>query len=231
MWRTYGAPIHASPPVKEEARDPNEKMGEWFDSEALGWAASFGELDAVRELIICGANPLRPANKAGETPKSDAQRERHTHVVNFLTAYAKVVKGKAPMTQTMSGDDGRPSEYDPDKVEDNWGFVLCPIAGHPEFDKGAYHHPLGLCCYTTRRYEEKGADEIVGNVIFFPITIALYAATLCYQPCGCLCAKQVPWMGDCPCTVHRVTRKYVLSSPNCLTRGPAKDRIDAGITT
>ena len=90
MWRTYGAPIHASPPVKEEARDPNEKMGEWFDSEALGWAASFGELDAVRELIICGANPLRPANKAGETPKSDAQRERHTHVVNFLTAYAKV---------------------------------------------------------------------------------------------------------------------------------------------
>ena len=54
------------------------------DSEPLGWAASFGQLDAIRALISCGADPLRPANKAGQTPLSDATRERHQHVVDFF---------------------------------------------------------------------------------------------------------------------------------------------------
>ena len=56
----------------------------------MGWAASFGQLDAVRALIECGADPLRPANKAGNTPLSDAKRERHAHVVTFLEQYSKV---------------------------------------------------------------------------------------------------------------------------------------------
>ena len=74
-------------------RDPNEKMVEWFDSEPLGWAASLGQLDSVRALIESGADPLRPANKAGNTPMSDAQRERHQHVVSFLEEYEQRARG------------------------------------------------------------------------------------------------------------------------------------------
>jgi hypothetical protein len=70
-------------------RDPNEKMSEWFDSEPLGWAASFGQLDAVIALIQCGADPFRPKNKAGYTPLTDAQRERHGHIVDFLREYQR----------------------------------------------------------------------------------------------------------------------------------------------
>lgn len=74
-------------------RDPNEKMAEWFDSEPLGWAASLGHLDSVRALIELGADPFRPANKAGNTPMSDAQRERHQHVIRFLEEYEQRAKG------------------------------------------------------------------------------------------------------------------------------------------
>ena len=74
-------------------RDPNEKMVEWFDSEPLGWAASFGQLDSVRVLIEFGADPLRPPNKAGNTPMSDARRERHQHVIRFLEEYQQRAEG------------------------------------------------------------------------------------------------------------------------------------------
>ena len=74
-------------------RDPNEKMVEWFDSEPLGWAASFGQLDSVRVLIEFGADPLRPPNKAGVTPMSDARRERHQHVIRFLEEYQQRAEG------------------------------------------------------------------------------------------------------------------------------------------
>ena len=74
-------------------RDPNEKMVEWFDSEPLGWAASFGQLDSVRALIEFGADPLRPPNKAGNTPMSDARRERHQHVIRFLEEYQQRAEG------------------------------------------------------------------------------------------------------------------------------------------
>jgi hypothetical protein len=67
--------------------DPNLKMTSWFDSEALGWAASFGQLDAVKTLIEVGADPGRPPNKAGFTPITDAEREKHHDVVFFLKQY------------------------------------------------------------------------------------------------------------------------------------------------
>jgi len=72
--------------------DPNVKMTDWFDSEPLGWAASFGELKAVIALIETGADPLRPPNKAGNTPRADAVRERHDRVVRFLDEYEKRLK-------------------------------------------------------------------------------------------------------------------------------------------
>jgi len=74
-------------------RNPNEKMADWFDSEPLGWAASFGELKAVIALIECGADPLRPPNKAGYTPLYDAEREKHESTIAFLKWYKIQVKG------------------------------------------------------------------------------------------------------------------------------------------
>jgi len=73
----------------DSGRDPNEKMSEWYDSEPLGWAASLGHLGAVITLIQCGADPSRPKNKAGFTPLTDAAREKHQHVVNFLNEYSR----------------------------------------------------------------------------------------------------------------------------------------------
>jgi len=52
--------------------DPNVKMTDWYDSEALGWSASLGQLDATITLIELGADPLRPPNKGGNTPLKDA---------------------------------------------------------------------------------------------------------------------------------------------------------------
>ena len=82
--------------------------------------------------------------------------------------------------------------------EENFARICFPVAGHPDYDQGAYHEPCGVCCYTTRRHGHHYPDhEIVGNVICFPLVLACYAGTLCYQPCGCICAHQCPWLGDC----------------------------------
>ena len=79
-------------------QDPNSKMTAFYDSEPLGWAASHGHLGAVVALIQCGADPLRPANKAGNTPLTDALREGHAHVATFLKEYKKLKKPKPPAT-------------------------------------------------------------------------------------------------------------------------------------
>ena len=107
--------------------------------------------------------------------------------------------------------------------EENWARIWCPIAGHPDMDQGAYHEPIGLCNYTTRRYEHDRPDEeIGGNCICLPLVTACWIGTLCYQPCGCICAHQVPWLGDCPCSEHRVTKHFVEKYPHLVTKGPAR---------
>merc|ERR1719502_2414070 len=67
--------------------DPNVKMTRWYDSEPLGWAASFGQCRAIEALVAHGADPRRPANLAGNTPLKDAQRERHTKAIQLLEDY------------------------------------------------------------------------------------------------------------------------------------------------
>lgn len=62
--------------IEIENIDPNQKIPTWYDSEPLGWAASFGQLHSIIELIKLGADPIRPVNKAGNSPLSDAVRER-----------------------------------------------------------------------------------------------------------------------------------------------------------
>jgi hypothetical protein len=70
-----------------EGLDPNLKMTSWYDSEPLGWAASLGQLDAVKALIEAGADPGRPPNKAGYTPITDAEREAHSDIAFYLRQY------------------------------------------------------------------------------------------------------------------------------------------------
>jgi hypothetical protein len=50
-----------------------------------------GRLANTRELILLGADPMRPANKAGNTPLKDAQREKYEDVINFLKDYEQIV--------------------------------------------------------------------------------------------------------------------------------------------
>lgn len=69
--------------------NPNAKMPLWFGSEPIGWAASFGQLHSVMVLTKAGGNPLRQ-NLAGQTAYSDAKRERHQHVVNWIEEWRRV---------------------------------------------------------------------------------------------------------------------------------------------
>merc|ERR1719164_404516 len=71
----------------EAGHDPNVKMSIWFDSEPLGWAASFGQCKAIEALCARGADPRRPANTAGNTPLADAQREGHSKAVKLINEY------------------------------------------------------------------------------------------------------------------------------------------------
>ena len=72
--------------VTKENRPPDEKMTDWYDSEPVGWAASFGQLGALRCLIDLGAYPFT-LNKAGNTALTDAEREKHKKCVKFLKEY------------------------------------------------------------------------------------------------------------------------------------------------
>ena len=211
--------------------DANAKMTDWYDSEPLGWAASFGQLDAVRALIECGADPLRPPNAAGNTPLRDAEREGHAHVVRFLKEY-EYRKAHGVTSESVINPGavfrGAPDALG-DPMESNFGFVMCPVFGHPEFDKGAYHAPLGCCCAVQNRAKVNFQNQpgfycepfVEGfkNLLCLPLIVPCYVVTCFYKPCGGLC-----WWGDAPCTEQRVTPQYARVFPCCLTRGAAVDR-------
>jgi len=211
--------------------DANAKMTDWYDSEPLGWAASFGQLDAVRALIECGADPLRPPNAAGNTPLRDAEREGHAHVVRFLKEF-EYRKAHGVTSESVVNPGavfrGAPDALG-DPMESNFGFVMCPVFGHPEFDKGAYHAPLGCCCAVQNRAKVNFQNQpgfycepfVEGfkNLLCLPLIIPFYVGTCFYKPCGGLC-----WWGDAPCTEQRVTPQYARVFPCCLTRGAAVDR-------
>jgi len=66
--------------------DPNSKNPLWCCAEPLGWAASFGQLHTVMVLVKNGAIP-DTKNAAGQNAWSDARRERHQHVVEWLNKW------------------------------------------------------------------------------------------------------------------------------------------------
>merc|ERR1719380_274911 len=88
--------IHA---LTAAGHDPNVKMSDWFDSEPLGWAASFGQCKAIEALCTAGADPSRPANLAGNTPLADAQREGHVKAIELLNQY---LSGARPIGQPVA---------------------------------------------------------------------------------------------------------------------------------
>lgn len=80
---------------------PNSKNPLWCCSEPLGWAASFGQLHTVMALVGNGADPYT-LNASGNNAFTDAERERHGHVVAWLKAWESAGKpAKAPEKQRM----------------------------------------------------------------------------------------------------------------------------------
>jgi len=66
--------------------DPNAKQPLWFCAEPIGWAASHGQLHSVMVLVKNGANPHR-FNGANNNAYTDAARERHQHVVDWINLW------------------------------------------------------------------------------------------------------------------------------------------------
>ena len=129
------------------------------------------------------------------------------------------VSSAAPNEATVPKGDVMEREVVPTNVfhgQQQYARIMCPIAGHPGFDKGAYHHPVGLCCYTDDRADSN--EDVCGQLICMPITTACYVGTLCYQPCGIFCEHKFPWLGDCPFSEQRVTAKFAREHPNRLSR-------------
>jgi len=209
--------------------------GPWYHT-PMHQACYHNRPKMVRELIeLCrekgvldivmrkGSNPCGRGGSG--TPRDLASP--HSRVLQVLDSMSQQ---ESPTVSLI--ERGEPPEYVPGQYEENFGLVLCPIYGHPDFDKGAYHEPYG-CCVNLRRHEDQNtcSANFLETCICCPLTLALYVGTLGWQPCGCLCAGQIPWLGDCPCTNHRVTRHYVLKYPHLLSRGPAYDRYLLGKLT
>jgi len=87
QWAAMIGDVEAIGALVAAGHDPNVKMTDWFDSEPLGWAASFGQCKAIEALCAAGADPGRPANLAGNTPLTDAQRENHAKAVALIEQY------------------------------------------------------------------------------------------------------------------------------------------------
>ena len=71
--------------------DPNAMNPLWFCSQAMGWAATFGQLHTVMVLAKNGAD-LDRVNLAGFNARSDAEREGHQHIVRWYDEWVALGK-------------------------------------------------------------------------------------------------------------------------------------------
>jgi hypothetical protein len=69
--------------------NPSAMMPLWFCSEPTGWAASHGQLHTVMVLVKNGADPKRK-NCSDNNAFSDAKREKHQHVVDWLNEWQRI---------------------------------------------------------------------------------------------------------------------------------------------
>ena len=71
--------------------DPNAMNPLWYCSQAMGWAASFGQLHTVMVLGKNGAT-LDRENLACFNARSDAEREGHQHIVRWYDEWVALGK-------------------------------------------------------------------------------------------------------------------------------------------
>jgi len=203
----------------EGGKDVNEPMKPWRNMHPLCWAAAFNQVHAATMLVEYGAD-LEYRSKRGSALEV-ADREGHQEVgVVFETFYREV-----------SGGDHAGQGTRKRQNEENWARIAFPIAGYPVggADEGAYYDQLGCCCFVWERTNDHGGCQ-VGSYLIGGCLIIAWTSTLCYQPCGWMRGSWL-WLGDCPCTEHRVTHSFVENHPASITRGPAKYRYDNGIPT
>lgn len=127
--------------------NPNVKNPLWFCSEPLGWAASHGQLHTVMALVGNGANP-DTKNLSGNNTFTDAERERHSHVIDWLNAWKAAGRpSKHGVLPQRMGRDEAPLE---------------PLDGH--LTQGCY---IGACIVpifvTTFWVQASSADEMTAT--------------------------------------------------------------------
>lgn len=61
-------------------------MEDWLDSYAVGWAAGFGHVKALKELLLLGANP-NLENASQSRAVDEARREGFTEIVDLLERF------------------------------------------------------------------------------------------------------------------------------------------------
>eukprot|EP00606_Chrysophyceae_sp_TOSAG23-5_P000711 GSChrysophyteH2.ASY1.ANO1.51.1 assembled CDS len=67
---------------------PTVGVPQWFNSQAAGWAASFGQLQSVMALVkASGGAELNRKNAADESPLTDSVREKAHHVTDWIHTY------------------------------------------------------------------------------------------------------------------------------------------------
>jgi hypothetical protein len=154
-------------------------------------------------------------NVSPSTPQSNlavAYAEAvNTNSVTNTNAYPMIVEAAAEVYEL--GDEITPLREHYSSYPIMSSRILFPIAGHPDFDKGAYYNPVGCCCYVNNRQHETCDPS---TFLCFPLTLACYVGTCAYQPCG------APWFGfpylrDCPCTEQRVTSTFARDYPDRVT--------------
>merc|ERR1719409_188093 len=59
-----------------------------------------GDVAAIEALVAAGDDPRRPANLAGQTPLSDAQREGHAKAIELINEY---LSGARPIGKPAEG--------------------------------------------------------------------------------------------------------------------------------
>jgi hypothetical protein len=109
-------------------------MTDWFDSQAVGWAASFGQLGALRCLVDLGADPM-VINKASNTALSDAKRERHSACIEYMENYVRMLAGgekiirAVPPTTALSPTNVNsfPNKLTTQEIAGCWACVCMPV--------------------------------------------------------------------------------------------------------
>ena len=123
-------------------------MTDWYDSQAVGWAASFGQLGALRCLVDLGADPM-VVNKANNTALTDAKREKHEACIEYMEAYVR--DNPAVNTSELYGETHLRSNTSPSSVNLDFRSYSNPPGVGPRPDQVSRNfqkHEIYANCHT-----------------------------------------------------------------------------------